>query len=543
MRITAGLRAREANHQPLTPVTFLWRAAAAHPDKTAVIERERRLSYRELEHYTRRMAGMLEGLGVAQGDIVSVLAPSSIVMLAAHFAVPMIGAALNTINTRLDAQTIAYILGHAESRLLIADTAHRGTVNRALQLLDGRCQVIWLNAQAPADSVNEPDFETLMSAAVPASTERICDEWQPICVNYTSGTTGQPKGVVYHHRGAYLNSIGNVLGLSFSTDCVYLWVVPMFHCNGWMHAWAVTAAAGTHICLDRVDPAEILRSLLEYRVTHLACAPVVLYMLVNHPDFAKLKRTHTIKIATGGAAPTAHLIAALEGAGFELIHLYGLTESYGPATLCATPAELAGASAQIKAQRLARQGLPHMTAGNVKVVDVDGKEVPWDGASIGEIHMAGNTLMAGYYRDDAATEQAFAGGWFHTGDLAVRHPDGQVEIRDRAKDIIVSGGENIASLEIESVLQTHPAVLFAAVVPMKHEKWGEVPCAFIELKPGTTGVSAEELQMFCRERLAHFKVPRQFIYSEIPKTASGKIQKYLLRSRMGAVGEAPAGAK
>jgi fatty-acyl-CoA synthase len=535
MRVTPGLRPRAANHQPLTPVTFLWRAAAAHPDKIAVIERTRRLTYRELEQFTRRMAGMLEGAGVAQGDIVSVLAPSSIVMLAAHFAVPMIGAALNTINTRLDAETIAYILGHAESRLLIADTAYRDTIKRALQLLDGSCQVIWLNAQPRLSGFGgEPDFEDLMSAAVPATTQHIADEWQPICVNYTSGTTGQPKGVVYHHRGAFLNSVGNVLALSFSTDSAYLWVVPMFHCNGWMHTWAVTAAAATHICLDRADPAEILRSLVEHRVTHLACAPVVLYMLINHPDFAKLKRAHTIRIATGGAAPTAQLIATLEGAGFELIHLYGLTETYGPATLCATPAELANASAQVKAERLARQGLPHTMASNLKVVEPDGNEVPWDGTSIGEIHLAGNTLMAGYYRDDPATEQAFAGGWFHTGDLAVRHPNGQVEIRDRAKDIIISGGENIASLEIEGVLQTHPAILFAAVVPMEHAKWGEVPCAFIELKAGARAVPEEELRLFCRERLAHFKVPRQFVYAQLPKTASGKIQKYLLRARAAA---------
>jgi fatty-acyl-CoA synthase len=299
-----------------------------------------------------------------------------------------------------------------------------------------------------------------------------------------------------------------------------------------MHPWAVTAAAGTHVCLDRVDPGEILRSLVEYGVTHLACAPVVLYMLINHPDFAKLERTRTIKVATGGAAPTAHLIASLERAGFELIHLYGLTECYGPTTLCATPDELADASAEIKAERLARQGLPHPTANEIKVVAADGNEVPWDGATIGEIHLSGNTLMAGYYRDDAATEKAFAGGWFHTGDLAVRHANGQVEIRDRAKDIIISGGENIASLEIEAVLQTHPAVLFAAVVPMKHEKWGEVPCAFIELKAGADPVAEDVLRLFCRERLAHFKVPQRFIYASIPKTASGKMQKYLLRTRV-----------
>jgi fatty-acyl-CoA synthase len=533
MRVSSGLRPREANHQPLTPVTFLWRAAASHPDKVAVIDGNERLTYRELEQFTRRMAGMLERAGVVPGDIVSVLAPSSTAMLAAHFAIPMTGAALNAINTRLDAETIAYILGHAESRLLIADAAYHEPVARALGLLQGKCEVIWLNAHLlPANAAPGARFDELMATAEPATSQHITDEWQPICVNYTSGTTGQPKGVVYHHRGAFLNSVGNVLGLSFSADTVYLWIVPMFHCNGWMHAWAVTAAAGTHICLDRVDPAEILQSLVEHRVTHMACAPVVLYMLINHPDFAKLDGSSKVKIATGGAAPTAHLIAALEQAGFELTHLYGLTESYGPATLCSTPSEMSDASAQVKAQRLARQGLPHTLASEIKVVDAQNHEVPWDGSCVGEIHLAGNTLMAGYYRDDAATEAAFAGGWFHTGDLAVRHPNGQVEIRDRAKDIIISGGENIASLEIESVLQTHPVVLFAAVVPMPDEKWGEVPCAFIELKAGAQPVAEEELRAFCRERLARFKVPRRFVYAQLPRTGSGKIQKFLLRAQL-----------
>jgi len=533
MRVSSGLRPREANHQPLTPVTFLWRAAASHPDKVAVIDGNERLTYREFEQFTRRMAGMLQGAGATPGDIVSVLAPSCTAMLAAHFAVPMIGAALNTINTRLDAATIAYILGHTESRLLIADAAHHDPVSRALQLLQGRCEVIWLNAHLlPANCAPCSSFNELMKAAEPATSQHIRDEWQPICVNYTSGTTGQPKGVVYHHRGAFLNSIGNVLGLSFSAESVYLWIVPMFHCNGWMHTWAVTAAAGTHVCLDRVDPGEILESLVKHRVTHMACAPVVLYMLLNHPEFAKLDGSRKVRVATGGAAPTAHLIAALERAGFQLTHLYGLTESYGPATLCSTPSEMSDAPAQVKAQRLARQGLPHTLASDLKVVDQQNHEVPWDGTSVGEIHLAGNTLMAGYYRDDAATEAAFAGGWFHTGDLAVRHPDGQVEIRDRAKDIIISGGENIASLEIESVLQTHPVVLLAAVVPMPDEKWGEVPCAFIELKAGAQPVAEEELRAFCQQRLARFKVPRKFVYAQLPRTGSGKIQKFLLRAQL-----------
>jgi fatty-acyl-CoA synthase len=529
MKLTPGLERRSANHHPLTPVKFLWRSAAMYPDNVAVIERDRRFTYGHLERFTRQMAGMLTGMGIVKGDVVSVMAPSSITLLAAHFAVPMIGAVLNTLNVRLDAESIAYILDHAESKVLIADAEYRGLLERVLRLTATPCTVLWLN---DATGRSEESFETLLSGAEPAVAECIDDEWQPICVNYTSGTTGQPKGVVYHHRGAFLNSVGNVMSLNFSRRTVYLWVVPMFHCNGWMHAWAVTCAGGTHVCLDRVDPKEILRTLTEQQVTHLACAPVVLYMLINHPDFALFKRTHPIKVATGGASPTAHLIECLEAAGFELIHLYGLTESYGPATLCATPDEMQGASAQLKAEYLARQGLPHATANDIKVVDTGGNEVPWDGATLGEICLSGNTLMAGYYRDDAATERAFAGGWFHTGDLAVRHPNGQLEIRDRAKDIIISGGENISSLEIESVLQRHPSVLLAAVVPMKHEKWGEVPCAFIELKDGAAQVPEAELRAFSREHLAHFKVPQRFVYAEIPKTASGKIQKYLLRNRL-----------
>jgi fatty-acyl-CoA synthase len=540
MRASMSLRPREANCEPLTPVTFLWRTAAAYPDKLAIIDGDERLTYREFEEYTRRLAALLQARGISTGDVVSVLAPSSKVMLAAHFAVPMIGAVLNTLNTRLDAETIAYILGHAESRLLIADAAYFDTVTRALQLQETDCSILWANAKVlPAGvgadagvGVGSSLEELVAECASAAAVQRIGEEWQPICINYTSGTTGRPKGVVYSHRGAFLNSLGNVLSLSFSVDTVYLWVVPMFHCNGWMHPWAVTAAAGTHVCLDRVDPAGILWSLAEHRVTHMACAPVVLYMLINHPDLARFERARTVKIATGGASPTAHLIASLERAGFELIHLYGLTESYGPATLCATPAELSTASADVKAERLARQGLPHITASNLKVADADNRELPWDGTSIGEILLAGNTVMAGYYRDEAATEAAFAGGWFHSGDLAVRHPNGQIQIRDRAKDIIISGGENIASLEVESVLQTHPAVLFAAVVPMPDEKWGEVPCAFIELKEGAEPVSEDELRLFCRERLARFKVPRKFIYAQLPRTASGKIQKYLLRARL-----------
>ena len=535
MRSTESLRPRAANHQPLTPLSFLRRACAAHPDKIAVIDQDRVLTYRELDLFTRRFAGALQRAGIGAGDVVSLLTPNCLEMLAAHFAVPMIGAVLNTINVRLDAETIGYILEHAESRLLIADGAYAESACQAMSRFSADCVTVWLRQEpAPKAARGDVSFAQFLEVGTSCAEDRVLDEWQPICINYTSGTTGRPKGVVYHHRGAFLNSLGNVLALSLSTETRYLWILPMFHCNGWMHVWAVTAAAGTHVCMAKVDPPQILRALTEQRITHTACAPVVLYMLVNDPEFARLPVSGSVKVATGGAAPTPQLIAALEQAGFELIHLYGLTESYGPATLCSTPPALAAAPAEVKAAHLARQGLPHPLASEARVATPQGIDVPWDGESVGEILLRGNTLMAGYYKNDSATEEAFAGGWLHTGDLAVRHADGQIEIRDRAKDIIISGGENVASLEIEAALLAHPAVLLAAVVPMADEKWGEVPCAFIELKAGVQAVSEEELRAHCRERLAHFKVPRRFVFADLPKTATGKIQKYRLRASLAA---------
>ncbi|MDQ4135251.1 MAG: AMP-binding protein, partial [Pseudomonadota bacterium] len=380
-------------------------------------------------------------------------------------------------------------------------------------------------------------FDALLIAATPEPLDmnEVTDEWQPICLNYTSGTTGRPKGVVYHHRGAYLNALGNVLELGFKADTVYLWTLPMFHCNGWCHTWAVTAAAGTHVCLDRPDPDLIFRAIEQHGVTHFCCAPVVLYMLLNHPGRpAAVPRR--IAVATGGAAPTSALIEQLDALGIDLVHLYGLTESYGPATGCALRDDWNVPSATEKARALARQGVRHPTASRVRVIGDDGRDVARDASTLGEIALRGNTLMAGYLKDPAATEAAFTDGEFHTGDLAVVHPDGYIEIKDRAKDIIISGGENISSLEIETVLHRHPAVLLAAVVAAPDPKWGEVPCAFIELKPGIEEPRPEELTAFCRERLAGFKVPKRFVFRELPKTATGKIQKFALRSELAGTG-------
>jgi fatty-acyl-CoA synthase len=381
-------------------------------------------------------------------------------------------------------------------------------------------------------SVGESFDDLVMAAAAePIEIREVTDEWQPICLNYTSGTTGRPKGVVYHHRGAYLNALGNVLELGFRQDTVYLWTLPMFHCNGWCHTWAVTAAAGTHVCLDRPDPGLIFRAIEQHGVTNFCCAPVVLYMLLNHPGRpAKVGRR--IRVATGGAAPTSALIEQLDALGIDLVHLYGLTESYGPTTGCALRDDWDVPTSADKARALSRQGVRHPTASRVRVAGEGGEDVPNDAATIGEIVLRGNNLMACYLKDPAATEAAFAGGEFLTGDLAVRHPDGYVEIKDRAKDIIISGGENISSLEIETVLHRHPAVLLAAVVAAPDSKWGEVPCAFIELKPSVAAPAPEELTSFCRERLAGFKVPKRFVFRELPKTATGKIQKFALRSEL-----------
>lgn len=521
MLIEPHLAPRPANHRPLTPLDLLDRTVEAFPERPAVSWRERTWTYQQFAALVARFAAFLRDRGVKQGDVVSVIANNRPEMLAAHFAVPAVGAVLNTINTRLDAESVAYILDHTQSAMLILDPACALAADVA-----GGVPVFVLGQDGPNR------LELLEERETPDPVDHralVTDEWQPICINYTSGTTGKPKGVVYHHRGAYLNALGNVLTLGLNHRTVYLWTLPMFHCNGWCHTWAVTAAGGLHVCLERVDPALIFSEIERYRVTHLGCAPVVLYMLLNHPARPAAPFANRITVATGGAAPTTALIEGMDAMGFDLLHLYGLTESYGPATLRILDDDMADADAATKAASLARQGVRHMVAGTVQVVGDDGLDVADDGVAMGEILLAGNTLMAGYYRDREATEKAFAGGWFHTGDLAVRHPDGAIEIKDRSKDIIISGGENISSLEIESVLHRHPAVMLAAVVAAPDPKWGEIPCAFIELKDGKTA-TPEELVAFCRERLAGFKVPRRFVFGELPKTGTGKIQKFVLRN-------------
>jgi fatty-acyl-CoA synthase len=534
MRHEKHLAPRAANFRPLTPLDFLERTVSIYPNKLAVVWHDQRYTYRAFGDLVGRFAAMLRRAGIKAGDTVSIMSPNRPEILASHYAVPMTGAVLNTINTRLDVSTVTFILKHSESRIIIVDPTCADVVRQAASGLDVR--IICLSGSASGEGES---FDALIESEEPEpiTTEAVTDEWQPICLNYTSGTTGSPKGVVYHHRGAYLNAVGNLVSLGFNTRSVYLWTLPMFHCNGWCHTWAVTAAGGTHICLDKADPSQIFRAIEGHRVTHLACAPVVLYMLLNHADRSLRDPSHRVLLATGGASPTSALIRQLDSLGFDLIHLYGLTESYGPATLCALRDDWNLTEEEDKARALARQGVRHLTSSRVRVVDPQGVDVPSDGVSVGEIVLRGNTLMAGYYGNKAATDTAFADGEFHTGDLAVRHPDGYVEIKDRSKDIIISGGENISSLEIESVLHQHPAVLLAAVVAAPDDKWGEIPCAFIELKDGITS-TPEELTAFCRTRLASFKIPRRFMFQSIPKTATGKVQKFQLRSELRSSGEA-----
>lgn len=531
MRAEDHLRPREANFQPLDPVEFLTRGLEAHPSRPAVIWRDMSWDYRGLHAMAKRMADHLEAHGVKPGDVVSIIARNRPEMLAAHFAVPAIGAVLNTLNTRLDHGTLEYILRHAGSRLLIVDRGCADAAMRAARDAGVRCLMLAEpGAPADGDGLDLIDGDAPVDGVLDGSG--ISDEWQPICLNYTSGTTGRPKGVVYHARGAYLNALGNAVSMGFGPSTRYLWTLPMFHCNGWSHTWAVTAAGGTHVCLDAVEPAVILDLCDRHGVTHMCCAPVVLHMLLSDPAAASRKgAAGRIAVGTGGAAPSAHLIAALDELGFDLTHLYGLTESYGPASICRLGDELADADAGTKARWLARQGVRHVTSGTIRIVDLDtGRDVAPDGVTQGEIWLRGNTIMAGYYGDGEASAAAMSGGWLRTGDLAVRDPDGAVRITDRAKDVIISGGENISSLEVEAALHKHPAVLLAAVVGRPSEKWGEAPCAFIEPKPDRT-VTPEELIGFCRDHLPGFKIPRSFLFGELPRTATGKIQKFILRER------------
>ncbi|MGR3425642.1 MAG: AMP-binding protein [Pseudooceanicola nanhaiensis] len=510
------LEPRAANFQPLSPLTYLARTLESHPHRPAVAWRDAVWTYTDFGDLVARMARRLTDEGVRPGDVVSVMLTNRPELLAAHFAVPAIGAILNAINIRISPEEVGYIVEHAGARLLVVESSTDPG-------LSGDVPVLRLS-DAPGQG-NGIDLFSGEAAALDLARHP-ASETDAIALNYTSGTTGRPKGVVYTHRGAALNALGNVLAMGFTTDSRLLWTLPMFHCNGWSQTWAAVAAGALNVCLDRVDPDLILSEIARHDVTHMSCAPVVLYMLMDH---APADLAVAVKVATGGAAPTPALLAELGARGFSLVHLYGLTESYGPTTLN-DPLDRTFASVQERADYLARQGQRHVLAGRARVVDDTGADVPADGETLGEIVLAGNTVMAGYYRNPEATAEAFAGDVFHTGDLAVMHRDGQIEIRDRAKDVIITGGENVSSIEIENVLHAHPDVLLAAVVAAPHEKWGETPWAYLELRKGSA-TTAADLDAFCRKHLSGFKRPRHFVFGELPKTATGKIQKFVLRDR------------
>ncbi len=535
-RYELGLGKNSANFVALTPIDFLERAALVHPERTAIVCGARRQSYSETYSRCRAFADALARRGIGVGDTVSIIAPNILEMLEAHFGVPMAGAVLNAINTRLDPETVGRILKHAKSKLLIVDIDHLNLVESAIEKSALKLDIILigisdrLEDSRSGNIISYDAFISLGSATFDWKRPR--DEWQAITLNYTSGTTGNPKGVVYHHRGAYLNSLSNVLAATLTDKTVYLWTLPMFHCNGWTYTWAVTAVAGTHVCLRKVEIGQVFSAISSEKITHLAGAPVVLNMIANSPKEIRVPFSHKVEVAVGGAPPPSAIIAAMETMGFRVTHLYGLTECYGPSLISEWQDEWENLSVEDRASKMARQGVKTLSVADVIVSDPDtGAQLPADGLSVGEILLRSNTLMKGYLDNSVETEKAFANGWFHTGDLGVMHEDGYVELKDRSKDIIISGGENISSIEVENVLYKHPHVLEAAVVAKQDEMWGEVPYAFIQLKAGVKESNKEDIITFCREFLAGFKLPKEIEFGELPKTATGKIQKYVLRER------------
>jgi fatty-acyl-CoA synthase len=530
-----GLDKNPANYVPLSPTSFLRRAAAVYPNRIAVVHGERRYSWRQTLERCRRLAGALAVHGVGRGDTVALMAPNIPEAFEAHFGVPMAGAVLNALNIRLDAETIAFILGHGEAKVLLTDTEFAPVIRGALARLDRKPLVIDIaDPLAPGgadggERLGALDYDAFLATGDPDTPELDpIDEWDAIALNYTSGTTGNPKGVVYHYRGAYLNALGNILVWGMPQHPVYLWTLPMFHCNGWCFPWSVTALAGTNVCLRRVEAGAVYEAIERHGVTHLCGAPVVMNMLLNARSE---KLTRPIDMMTAGAAPPAAVIGGMERLGFRITHVYGLTEVYGPDVVCAWHDEWDALPEDERARLKARQGVAYPVLDGLMVADPRTLEpVPRDGETMGEIFMRGNVVMKGYLKNPAATEDAFAGGWFHTGDLAVAHPDGYVEIKDRSKDIIISGGENISTIEVEDVLDRPPAVLEAAVVARPDPAWGETPCAFVALKDGARAEAADIIA-FCRDRLAHFKAPRHVVFGPLPKTSTGKVQKFVLRER------------
>ncbi len=530
-----GLDRNRANFAALTPLSFIARAAEVFPQKTSIIYGETRFTWAQTFERCRRLASALHKRGLGKGDTVAAMLPNIPEMYEAHFGVPMAGTVLNTLNTRLDAEAIAFMLDHGEAKVLLTDREYSRVVEKALKLMQGPKPLVVDvddNQYEGGAKLGEIDYESFLAEGDPAfSPIPPGDEWDAIALNYTSGTTGNPKGVVYHHRGAYLNAVSNIVTWGMAPHSVYLWTLPMFHCNGWCFPWTMAANAGVNVCLRRVDPKTIFELIRKEKVSHLCGAPIVFGMLINADPRDQAGIDHGVDGLIAGAAPPAAIIEGAEKIGIAITHVYGLTETYGPASVCAKQVEWNGLPLEKRAELNGRQGVRAMMQEAVDVVDlVNFKSVPHDGATMGEIVFRGNIVMKGYLKNERATQESFAGGWFRTGDLAVIEPDGYIKIKDRSKDIIISGGENISSLEVEDVLYRHKDVLAAAVVAAPDEKWGEVPCAFVELRDGADP-SQEEMLDHCRAHMARFKVPKKFIFGALPKTSTGKIQKFILREK------------
>jgi fatty-acyl-CoA synthase len=526
------LRPRPANFVPLTPLSFLDRTAEIYPDRLALIDEGRRFTWTEVRKRCQALAASLVRLGVKPGDVVSVLAPNTAEMFEAHFAVAMAGAVLNTINYRLDVETVAYILDHAETRVVLLDRQFAPLADAALKRSSGKVPII-IDIGGPGDGLanSVAHTELMLTDATDFAPLLPDDEWQTLCLNYTSGTSGRPKGVLYHHRGAYLMALGTIAGWGLSGHPTYLYTVPMFHCNGWGHAWTMTALAVTVVCCRQVTAKAVYEAIRLHGVTHFGGAPIVLSMLVEAAEVERPSMPHMVRVMTAGAPPPAAILEKVEALGFNVMQVYGLTETYGHVVQSIWHDEWNELDFAERAKIKARQGVRFPMTETAEIRDaVTGERLPRDGKAMGEIMLRGNTIMKGYHKDEAATELAFAGGAFHSGDVAVQHSDGFLEIRDRYKDIIISGGENISSIEVESVLYRHPAISAVAVVAKPDDKWGETPCAFVELKMGAT-TKADELQQFCRQHLAGFKVPKHYFFEALPKTSTGKIEKYKLRER------------
>jgi fatty-acyl-CoA synthase len=534
-----GLDRCGANYAPLTPLDFLRRTAEVHPTGASVVHGSRRYTWKETEERARRLASALARRGIGRGDTVSVMLPNVPEMVECHFGVPMAGAVLNALNVRLDAEAIAFMLQHGEAKALVTDREFSPIIEKALLRLGSERPIV-IDVDDPEASelggklLGEADYEAFLREGDPdfegVEPE---DEWDAITLNYTSGTTGSPKGVVYHHRGAYLNALSNVLDWGMPRHAVYLWTLPMFHCNGWCFPWTMAAIAGTNVCLRRVETKAIFENIRRHRVTHYCGAPIVHGMIASAPEEMKRGIDHRVFGLVAAASPPAALLEAMDRMGFDITHVYGLTETYGPAAVCPKKPEWEELPLEDRARSNGRQGVRYTLQAGMDVFDpVSMAPVPRDGETMGEIFFRGNITMKGYLKNPRATEEAFEGGWFHSGDLAVMHPDGYVKIKDRSKDVIISGGENISSLEVEDAIYRHPAVAAVAVVARPDPKWGEVPCAFVELKP-EAAATAEEILEHCRSNLAHFKAPKEVVFGPIPRTSTGKIQKYALRQRIG----------